>query len=69
MPRGRPKKTEKKTQLTEQQINSIKRIDMALHHILNSYRSLEHPSYNHIVNLDDSYIDFHFTFREIVHND
>jgi hypothetical protein len=74
MPRGRPKKEESqakklKDALSENQTESIKELNKAVQSVLGSYRSLVHPDYNDIVNLDDSFISFHYNFKEIIHDD
>lgn len=74
MPRGRPKKTvaeakQLKEAMTEHQIESIQNLNKTLQQVMSSFRGLENPRYNHIVDLDDAFIAFHYSLREIIHND
>jgi demethoxyubiquinone hydroxylase (CLK1/Coq7/Cat5 family) len=74
MPRGRPNKAvaeakQLKEAMNEHQIESIQNLDKALQQVMSSFRGLENPHYNHIVDLDNAFIEFHYLLREIIHND
>jgi hypothetical protein len=74
MPRGRPKKEESqakklKDSLSENQTKSIKELSKAVQSVLTSYKALVHPDYNDIVDLDNSFISFHYKFKEIIYDD
>ena len=70
MPRGRPKKKERWeialeekiknnkaliAKMSGHQLESLNNIMLSVNNIMESYRCLSHPTYEEIVNLDNSY--------------
>jgi len=70
MPRGRPRKKERWeiemenkiknnkdliARMSEHQKDSLKNIMLSVSNLMESYRCLSHPTYEEIVNLDNSY--------------
>ncbi len=73
MPRGRPKKAKPEVKtvyaLTELQIETLKRLNHALFAVTIAHRSMRHPFYNEVVELDNAWAEFHEIFSEEIHND
>lgn len=73
MPRGRPKKVQPEVkivyQITEKQTQAVKRTNKAMIALLESFRCCGHPNYRDVVELDDAWMEFHYTFDKEIHND
>lgn len=71
MPRGRPKGSvnKPKTELAPSQLKSLRNINRNIERLLDSYRSMVHPSYNDVVELDDNWMTFRYEFRKELTND
>jgi len=74
MARGRPKKVESQAKelkdvLTPEQIEAIMEMNNSTQKVLDKCRHLMSPSFSDVVNLDDSFVNFHYAFRGVIHND
>lgn len=74
MPRGRPKKIEAQAKtlesvMTESQKKSLRELVDSIDTVITRYRQLSHPNYNEVVNMDDHYLNFRYTFSEVLKND
>jgi len=74
MPRGRPKKIEAQAKtlesvMTESQKESLRELVDSMDTVINSYRQLLHPTYDQVVNLDNHFLNFRYTFSEVLKND
>lgn len=74
MPRGRPKKIEAQAKtlesvMTDDQKKSLRELVDSIDTVLTSYRHLSHPNYDEVVNMDNHYLNFRYTFSEVLKND
>ena len=66
MPRGRPKKVaELKVNLTDAQIDSIRKAIKAIDSICDYYQSLCHPHIDDIIKLDDAKHNLRWAFSKV----
>jgi hypothetical protein len=74
MPRGRPKKIEAQAKtlesvMTDDQKKTMRELVDSVETVIMSYRDLRHPNYDEVVNIDNNFINFRYTFREVLKND
>ena len=74
MPRGRPKKEESQAKtlesvMTDDQKKTLRELVDSIDTVMISYRHLSHPNYDEVVNIDNHFLNFQYTFREVLKND